>query len=107
MKESKMISIEQQKRFAEILKKVGLSIIETKTERPCVFVCIEIRIVSGISQDSFDLQRYIQKSLKGNETVSSWLEEFHPEFYRTQYDRIEYRLAWIDQMIEMFERGEG
>jgi hypothetical protein len=92
-----MISKTQQKRFAEILKKVRLSILEFETERAYVFVCHEIRRVSGISQDSFALQRYIQKSLKGNETVGSWLEKFHPEFYYSEYryDNIGYRLAWI------------
>lgn len=92
------------KRFAEILKKVRLSIESKKYTR---LVCLEIQRVATDTYDSIYLQSYIQKSLEGTKTVGSWLEKFHPEFYATQYDHIGYRLAWIDQMIEMFERGEG
>ena len=90
---------------------------EAKKELPCKgFVCWAIESVYDGKEYNFassnhgKLQQYIMQSLDGWVSVQSWLinngvdavkfDRFSPEMQA-------YRLTWINQMQDMFSKGEG
>lgn len=62
------------------------------------------------SSDHGKLLCYIRRSLNGWVTVQSWLLNNGINVYELGTDSPEmqaYRLAWINQMQDMFSKGEG
>lgn len=100
-----MITKAQQLRFAEMLRSVRIEI--ERSSPNSAFVCNAISRLYGYSKDSIDLRDYIRESLGMYTTVDDWLDANHPQFYQSTYHKIDYRLAWIDQMISMFKQGKG
>jgi len=97
-------------RWVKILEKA-------KKELPTAgFVCWAIEsvyqgnIYNFISSDHCKLQQYITQSLHGYVTVQGWLRSKGIVTSRLSCDSPEmqaYRLAWINQMQDMFSKGEG
>ncbi len=90
---------------------------EVKKELPRQgFVCWAIEVVypgnyyNFTYSDHGKLQSYVQRSLGGYTTVQGWLESngvYTGKMGRYSPEMQEYRLAWINQMQDMFSKGEG
>jgi hypothetical protein len=85
---------------------------QLKKARPLIendyefFVCLALDESSG-SDNTVKVKSMISNRLDNNVFVSGWLQQFHPEValeiaQRKQWK--EYRLAWIDNMIEEFSK---
>ena len=90
---------------------------EAKKELPKEgFVCLAVRSTytgddgAFTSSDQTKLQMYIMQSLGGWSSVQSWLMAQGFSLYsldRNSPEMQAYRLAWINQMQDMFSKGEG
>jgi len=90
---------------------------EAKKELPHQgFVCWAIEVVYPGNYHNFTysdhgkLQSYVQRSLGGYTTVQGWLESngvYTDWLGRSSPKMQAYRLAWINQMQDMFSKGEG
>ncbi len=75
-----------------------------------IFVCNAIQFAAAdlnLENESVQLSTWISKSMQSADTIPLWLNAFHPkiarELYRTEKGFYKYRLAWIDQMIQLIK----
>ena len=75
-----------------------------------IFVCTAIQLAAAdlnLKNESVRLNTWISKSMQSVGTIPLWLNAFHPKIarklYQTEEGFYKYRLAWIDQMIQLIK----
>lgn len=75
-----------------------------------IFVCNAIQLAAAdlnLKNESVRLNTWISKSMQSVSTIPLWLIAFHPKIaeklYQTEKGFYKYRLAWIDQMIQLIK----